>query len=99
MFESAQAVKSLIVLMKAPMPWGYFGLNDVSLVATGDESFMVVNGATSSSGEQCLIASGSDLSVEACLDAIAAGDGRDVFKFQGSQIVHVASNTCITFVN
>ena len=99
MFDSARAVKSLTVVMKAPMPWGYFGLNDVSLVTSGDESFMVVSGASSTPGEQCLTARGAELSIETCLDAVASGDGRDVFRFQGDQIAHVASNMCISLVN
>ena len=39
---------------------------------------MLVSGMTSASGEQCVVASGSAVVVEPCLDAIAAGDGRDV---------------------
>lgn len=99
MFDTALTVKSLTVVMKAPMPWGYFGLNDVSLISSGDEPFMMISGSTSSSGERCLTASGAKLSTEACLDAIASGDGRDVFKFQGEQIAHVASNMCISLIN
>ena len=33
MFDVSQMVKSLTIVMKAPMPWGYFGLNDVSLLS------------------------------------------------------------------
>ena len=95
MFDSVRAVKALTVVMKAPMSWGYFGLNGVSLLSSGDESFMVVSGAASSLGERCLTVAGAGLASEGCLDAIAAGDGRDVFKFHGDQIVHTASNMCI----
>lgn len=99
MFDSALMVKSLTIVIKAPMPWGYFGLNDVSLLTAGDESFMLVGGATSISGERCLTASGSELSVETCLDAVASGDGQEVFMFQGNQIVHVASHKCISLIS
>ena len=99
MFDSVQTVKSLTIVMKAPMPWGYFGLNDVSLITSGGESFMVISGATSVSGERCLTGDGGELSVENCLDAVASGDGRDVFRFQGEQIAHVATNSCISVIN
>ena len=95
MFDGPQMVKSLTIVMKAPMPWGYFGLNDVSLLTSGDESFMFVSGRTSSEGEQCLIASGLELGAAACLDAVAAGDGREVFAFRGEQLMHTASSLCV----
>ena len=66
MFDSVQTVKSLTIVMKAPMPWGYFGLNDVSLITSGGESFMVISGATSVSGERCLTGDGGELSVDNC---------------------------------
>jgi len=99
MFDGARDLKALIVVMRSPMPWGYFGLNGVKLLASGDESFMMISGGESISGEQCLTASGSELSTAACFDAIASGDGRDVFRFQGQQIAHVASNSCIAVVD
>jgi len=98
MFDSVQKVKALTIVMKAPMPWGYFGLNDVSVITSGDEPFMVISGASSRSAEQCLTARGSELSVATCLNVVASGDGRDVFKFRNEQIVHVASNMCIAVV-
>ena len=96
MFDTPRAVKAVTVVMKAPLSWSYFGLNDVRLLSSADESFMIISGATSASGEQCVVASGSELLLEGCLDAIAAGDGRDVFKFQGGQLVHVASALCVS---
>ena len=95
MFETPQMVKSLTIVMKAPMPWGYFGLNDVNLLSSGDESFMLVSGQSSSEGEHCLIASGLELGAAGCLDAVAAGDGREVFAFRGEQLVHTASSLCV----
>ena len=95
MFDVPQMVKSLTIVMKAPMPWGYFGLNDVNLLSSGDESFMLVSGRTSAEGEHCLIASGLELGTAACLDAVAAGDGREVFAFRGEQLLHTASSLCV----
>ena len=93
MFDVPQMVKSLTIVMKAPMPWGYFGLNDVNLLSSGDESFMLVSGRSSSEGEHCLIASGFELGAAACLDAVAAGDGREVFAFRGEQLVQANLGT------
>ena len=99
MFDVPQMVKSLTIVMKAPMPWGYFGLNDVSLLSSGDESFMLVSGRSSSEGEHCLIASGLELGSAACLDAVAAGDGREVFAFRGELLMHTASSLCVAVVS
>ena len=39
------------------------------------------SGITSSAGEQCLVAGQLGLGLEPCLEAIAAGDGREVMQF------------------
>ena len=79
--------------------WGYFGMNSVVLLAEGSP-FMLVSGVTSASGEQCLVASAGAIHAEPCLDAIAAGDGRDVMEFDGAgQLVNVASQTCLTLLD
>ena len=39
------------------------------------------SGITSAVGEQCLVASAAGLGLEPCLDAVAAGDGREVMQF------------------
>ena len=65
-------------------------MNDISLLSSEDESFMLVSGRSFSEGEHCLIASGLELGAAACLDAAAAGDGREVFAFRGEQLVYTA---------
>lgn len=99
MFDSPSMVKSLTISMKAPLSWGYFGINDVTLLSSGDENFMLVNGRTSGDSERCLVASGSTLGVAGCLDAVAAGDGREVFSLSGERLVHVASGLCASPLN
>ena len=99
LFKDVRSVKALTVVMKAPMPWGYFGLNDASLLTEGEEAFMIVSAAAPPSGEQCVAVSGRALSAQACLDAVAAGDGRDVFRFQGDQLLHVASGMCVALAH
>jgi len=98
MFGRALNVKALTLVMKAPMPWGYFGLNEVSLLVE-PYSFMIISGATSPDGERCLSASATGLIEEACLDAIAAGGGREVFRFEGEQLLHVASQSCMALAD
>ena len=98
LFKDVRTAKALAIVMKAPMPWSYFGLNDVSLLTEGDEAFMIVRSGASSHGlEECLVASGHEISAQACLDAIASGDGREVFKFQGADLMHSASGLCVAY--
>ena len=96
LFKDARRVKALTVVMKAPMP---FGLHDASLLTEGDEAFMIVSGAAPRAGEQCLAVSGSALSIQSCLDSIAVGDGRDVFRFQGDELLHVSSGMCVALAH
>lgn len=42
---------------------------------------LCLSGVTSSLGEQCLVSSSAGVSLEPCLAAIAAGDGREVMQF------------------
>ena len=96
LFKDVRTAKAVAVVMKAPMPWGYFGLNDVSVLTEGDEAFMIVKGDASSNGlEECLVVSGRGVSAQTCLDAVASGDGRDVFQFQDANLMHVASGLCV----
>ena len=95
MFERAQKVKAVSIVMKSPMPWGYFGLNDVTLLTSGDESFMIVTGDKSNGAEQCLTVVGTEILVNGCLDALASLDGREIFRFHHQRLMHVASGLCV----
>ena len=86
MFERAQKVKAVSIVMKSPMPWGYFGLNDVTLLTSGDESFMIVTGDKSNGAEQCLTVVGTEILVNGCLDALASLDGREIFQISSSTL-------------
>jgi hypothetical protein len=41
----------------------------------------VASGITSSAGEQCIVTGASGIQLQACVEAIAAGDGREVMQF------------------
>ena len=97
LFKNVQSAKAVAVVMKGPMPWGYFGLNDVSLLTTGEEAFMIVKSSSARDLEECVTASGRGVSAQACSDAVAAGDGRDVFKFQDGNLIHSGSGLCVAF--
>merc|ERR1712203_897943 len=74
------------------------GLNDVSLLTEGAEAFMIVRSGASSRGlEECLVVSGHAMGAQTCLDAVAAGDGREVFKLQGDNLMHSASGLCVAY--
>lgn len=99
MFETARPVKALTVVMRSPMPWGYFGLNDVALLAEPGP-MMLVSGSSGQEGELCLVSEGSGVSVEECLGAVAAGTGKDIFWFnKASQLESVADGKCISLAN
>ena len=95
LFKNVQSAKAVAVVMKGPMPWGYFGLSDVSLVTAGEEAFMIVKSSSSHDLEECVIASGRGVSAQTCSDAVAAGDGRDVFKFRDGNLIHSGSGLCV----
>jgi hypothetical protein len=80
MFDEPASVRALTVLMRKPRAWGYFGLNSVSVIAENRPA-MLISGM-SAVNEKCIAASQSNASVSivACVDAIAAGDGREVFE-------------------
>jgi len=96
MFGDIQTVKAISIVMKAPRPWQFFGLNEVQLLVE-PYAFMIVSGEPSAAGETCLVARNGAVAGERCLEAIAAGDGREVFTHgrQGS-IVSSANGKCLT---
>ena len=51
-------------------------------------------GRAAGDAERCLVAIGSTVGVAGCLDAVAAGDGREVFALSSERLVHVASGLC-----
>merc|ERR1719277_1423054 len=65
-----------------------------SSVASSGHVFMLVAGISAPT-EMCLTALAGRVSLEACAEAVAAGDGREIWSFQaGGQLLHVASGAC-----
>jgi len=79
MFDEAASVRALTVLMRKPRDWGYFGLKSVSAIAEAGPA-MLISGVEAAN-EKCIVAGPNQaVSLATCVDAIAAGDGREVFE-------------------
>lgn len=95
MFDAPRRVKSLVVVMRSPKAWGFFGINDISLLVQPGPS-MLVSGASADAQELCLVAEGSKVGVHSCLGAIAAGSGAEVFSLShSSQLVSAITGECL----
>ena len=93
MFPAPVAAKAVKVLMRGAKPWGYFGIAKAAALA-GPSAFMLVSGAPAPQ-EQCVVSSGNTLAVEACLDVLVDGDGRDVFQFSEAGHLQAAGGQCV----
>lgn len=47
---------------------------------------LLLSGITSPRGEQCIVSGASGVTLQSCLGAIAAGDGREVLQFDQEKI-------------
>ena len=98
MLDVAHPVKALSIVMRGST-WHFFGINSVELIVK-PYAFMLATATTALTGESCLVAQGKSLAAEPCLNAIAAGDGREIFEFNSQgQLIHIASSKCITLLN
>ena len=96
MLEAPKRAAAVAVVMQSPKPWHYFGINEVSLLVD-PYAFMLVSGATASSGESCLVAQGAVPSTASCLSSIAVGDGREIFRLDGEGLLeHLPSKQCLS---
>ena len=60
-------------------------------------SFMLAAGI-SASAEQCVVSSGSSVSLSSCEAAVSAGDGADLCSFSNGQLVSVATSKCLALL-
>jgi len=95
MFKEPADAKALAIVMQSPQEWGYFGISDVALIVE-PYAFMLVVGAATPLGELCLVSRGTGVRPEPCLEAIAAGDGREVFSLsEDGHIRNAAVGGCL----
>jgi hypothetical protein len=100
MFEKPIGVRAVAVVMRGPRAWGYFGLNSASVIVESGPA-MLVSGATSTSGELCVVTSAEKLSLNLCVDAIAAGTGNEIFRLSddGLLMSTVKPDACVTLLD
>ena len=66
MFDEIQSVRAIAIVMKAPRPWQFFGLNEVQLMVE-HYAFMIVSGQPSAEGEIFLVSRNGFLAREGLL--------------------------------
>ena len=99
MFEGTRSAKALTVVMRSPMPWGYFALNDVALLVEPGP-MMLISGSSSEAGERCVVSRSGSIGSEGCLQAMAGGAGREIFTWsEESQIVSTVEGKCISLAS
>ncbi len=69
----------------------------VASKSEANPSFLLAAGISAAS-EQCVVAAGSSVSLSSCANAVAAGDGSDVWSFSNGQLVSAASSKCMTLL-
>jgi len=98
LFDAPRGVKALAVVMRSPKAWGFFGINDISLLVQPGPA-MLVAASTANAGEHCLVADVNDVRASDCLDAISSGTGSEIFDLSiTSQLVSAATGKCISLV-
>ena len=95
MFESPRNAQTVTVMMRSVQPWGYFGISSAALIVEPGP-VMLVSDAGVAVGETCLVARAGRVQAEPCIQAIAAGEGEEVFSFnERSQLVAAQSRSCV----
>ena len=94
MFETPRAVKAVTVLMRSPQPHGYFGISTAALIAQPGPA-MLVSGLGASAGESCVSVVQGRLVAKPCLQAVAGGDGGEVFAFNSESQLVAGQRGCL----
>ncbi len=96
MFGEAAPLLAVKVQMRKPRAWGCFGLRRVEAVVHGGTAMLVSSG---SGVDRCVTADAvTDLvATMDCLEALAAGDGRETFFFDDDGVIRsgVDSDLCL----
>ena len=95
-FDAPREAKTVTLIMRSPMPWGYFGLGGASVMAAAPSEVMLVAAAGDGGEDLCLAAAGDRVHTLPCLDVIASGTGGEVFSFNSfSQLVSAVDGRCV----
>merc|ERR1712012_611193 len=87
--------KTLSLVMRSPKAWGFFGINEISLLVQPGPSMLVADSADAE--EFCLVSDSGAVGVDRCLNAIARGSGEDVFSLNSaSQLVSATTGECVS---
>jgi len=99
MFDIPRNIKAVTIVMRSTQAWGYYGINSAAIISEPGP-FMMVSGITSAAGEQCLVVGASGVNLEPCLEAIAAGDGREVLQLdKEGELMSMADSSCVALAD
>jgi len=93
-FNAPTNTKAVKLLMRSPMPWGYFGITSAELLVKAFP-FMLVS-ANAGATEECLVSTPQGLALQSCLAAIAAADGREVWSLSDAGQLFTLHKQCVT---
>jgi len=101
-FSRTFRAQVVTIAMRTAGPSSYFAISDVSLQTASDEPIMLISGVTSEE-EMCVVTengntaqAGALVTLQSCNGAIAAGDGRELWKMSESgQLVSVVGSKCV----
>ena len=96
LFSMPVTVKAAKVMMRGSKPWGYFGLSN-AVALSEPSAFMLVSGAPAAK-EQCLVAASDGLAARACVDAVVAGQGSEIFTSSADRQLQMLDGRCLGIV-
>ena len=94
MFDTPRAVRAVTVLMRSPQTHGYFGISSAALIAQPGPAMLVL-GTGASAGEDCVTVVQGRVLVKPCLQAVADGDGGEIFKFNSESQLVTRQGGCV----
>lgn len=92
-----------IAAASSPSAWSFLrSRHEGASDAAPKPTFMIISGITAPE-EMCLTAeagppnvAGVDVLLQPCAAAIAAGDGRELFRYEDGHLMHIASHACVS---
>lgn len=101
-FSRTFRAQVVTIAMRTAGSSGYFSISEVVLSTANDEPIMLINGITADE-EMCVVTengnngqSGALITLQSCNSAIAAGDGRELWRMtESGQMKSVVGNKCV----